>query len=151
MAKRKSGIYIYRTRKPGAVFGVWFFGRHFAYVGETLSFYHRGKQHLLGGGNYDVKAKDWSDLKPKCYRIPLPPWKWLLRSGETLVISLTWPVYNIQKNLWNPRRISPARARAQRLARDTKNWPLRIITATRPMHVFSVITIAYSSYLWMYR
>jgi hypothetical protein len=32
---------------------------------------------------------------------------------ERVLILATWPVYNVQGNRWNPRRIKPARARAQ--------------------------------------
>lgn len=148
-AKSKSGVYIYRTRKPGAIFGLPIIGRHFAYVGETISFYHRGKQHLLGGGAYSVTQKSWSDLDPKCYYIPLLPWKWLLRAVETITIGLTWPVYNIQKNRWNPRRITPQRARAQRDARDAKSWTWRFVTALRPVHTVAIMAIGYGSYMWM--
>lgn len=45
-------------------------------------------------------------------------WHWLMHPLETLVIRLTWPRYNVDKNGWNPRRITPGRARAQRLERD---------------------------------
>lgn len=118
----KSGVYVYRARKPNAVFGLPIIGRHFAYVGETTSLYHRDRQHLLGGGKYDATQKPWSDLKPKRYCISVPPYKWLLRSVETLVILLTWPVYNDQKNRWNPRRVTLSAAARHRAARDAKRF-----------------------------
>lgn len=62
--------------------------------------------------------KPWADLKPRLVLfIPLPRWRWLLLTVETLLILVTWPVYNVQKNRWNPRRISSYAARMQRLAR----------------------------------
>ena len=133
----KSGVYVYRTRKPNAIIGLPIIGRHFGYVGETTSFYHRDKQHLLGGGTYDATQKPWSDLEPKRYCISLPPWKWLLRSVETLVILLTWPVYNDRKNRWNPRRITLSAARRQRIARDTRRFRFQF----RWVHVFNLVAL----------
>lgn len=113
--------------------GLLITGRHFAYVGETTSFRDRHAQHLgnIGSGaKYEQAGKPWSDLHPRCVlRIPLPRWKWLLRTVETLAIMLTWPVYNHKKNLWNPRRIPLVSARRQRYARDRReigfSWNFR--------------------------
>lgn len=170
----KSGVYVYRTRKPGAVFGLgilpsallafgtcayfyhydrWFWwvgvlalflsGRHFGYVGETKSFYHRGKQHLLGGGRYNTKVKPWADLDPKCYKFPLPAWKWILRPIEALFILILMPVYNDKLNRANPRRISLRLAQAQRDARDSKNIFLRVLTSIRFVHLFGIASILF--------
>lgn len=117
--KAGGGVYVYRCRKPGAIFGWPLIGRHFAYVGETTSFHHRHLQHTVGGGRYGHHAQPWADLDPVCVlRIPLPPWKWLLHLVETLFILLLWPVYNHKKNLWNPRRIPLQVAKAMRAVRD---------------------------------
>lgn len=147
------GVYGYRTRKPGAWWGLPFIGRHWAYIGETTSFYHRGKQHIEGGGTYQAVRKNWSDLDPKCYCLPLPSWKWLLRSVETLAIVLTWPVYNIQKNRWNPRRIPPWQAAAQRAARDAEGWRghmLRPLTAIGARHALLLIPLMTITAFWRY-
>ena len=119
------GVYIYRCRKPGARLRIPLLSWHFAYVGETTSFYHRDQQHRYGLGSYRTPAQPWADLSPYVWlRIPLPRWKWLLRAVETLVILLVWPAYNVQKNRWNPRRIPPRMARDQRIARDRGiRWP----------------------------
>ena len=117
--KLRSGVYAYRTRKPMAILGLPFLGRHWAYVGETLNLELRHIQHTVGGGRYGTTAQPWADLDPRrVLRIPLPPWKWLLRSVETLLILLLWPVYNHSKNLWNPRRIPLQVAKAMRAVRD---------------------------------
>lgn len=117
--KASGGVYVYRTRKPGAVFGWPIVGRHFAYVGETTSFHHRHLQHTVGGGRYGHQAQPWADLDPVCVlRVPLPRWKWLLHLVETLFILLLWPVYNDRKNHWNPRRIPLQVAKAMRAVRD---------------------------------
>lgn len=117
------GVYVYRCRKPGAIFGWPLIGRHFAYVGETTSFRHRHLQHTVGGGRYGHQAQPWADLDPVCVlRIPLPPWKWLLHAVETLFILILWPVYNHKKNLWNPRRIPMGVARAMHAARTQRRF-----------------------------
>ncbi len=108
----RGGIYVYRCRKPGAFLGWPIIGRHTAYVGGTTSFYHRHGQHM--------EQQPWSDLAPRCYRIPLPTWKPLLHAAETLAILLLWPVYNHSKNLWNPRRIDLKTAKAMRYSRDRR-------------------------------
>lgn len=139
----KGGVYVYRCRKPGARLRIPVLSWHFAYVGETTSFYHRHVEHVYGGGRYGAVAKSWSDLDPYVWaRIPLPPWKWLLRSVETVVILLTWPVYNHEKNLWNPRRIPlpvAARQRRWRNAGIGRWWP-------RPIHVVLILVAAVA--LW---
>lgn len=112
------GVYAYRTRTP---WNLWFW-RHWAYVGETSSFHHRHMQHVAGGGQFNAEQKRWADLKPTVYRIPLPDWKWLRLTVETLLIAVLWPAYNVQKNRWNPRRITPASARQQRALRDRWGW-----------------------------
>lgn len=115
-------MYAYRTRKPCARFRIPFLSFHWGYVGETVSFWHRHRQH---GEN-----QPWADLDPRCrIRIPLPPWKWLLRSVETLLIVALWPVYNHQKNRWNPRRIPLATALRQRRTRDRGGFRVNLTWA----------------------
>jgi hypothetical protein len=119
------GVYVWRTRKPGAWLGLPLIGRHFAYVGETTSFSHRERQHR--------ESQPWCDLEPKVYRIRLPRWKPLLHLVETLLILLLWPVYNHKKNLWNPRQISLRTAKAMRESRDRRRfgWFWRLWLAVR--------------------
>lgn len=182
--KRKGGVYIWRTRKPGSLLGLpftgcaigavaaclglhlvgafWpigfvmllFSGTHFAYVGETVSFYHRSRQHLGNVGTtdeYQSSGQPWADLRPKMVaRIPLPTsarsyigkrvQKVILRSVETLVMLVTWPVYNDAKNRWNPRRIPKNVAKRQRTARDGRavRWSLNF----RAHHAFGIVTAA---------
>lgn len=136
------GVYVFRTRKPGAILGLPFLGRHFAYVGETTSFHHRIMQHVAGGGRFNAEQKHWADLDPKvALRIPLPPWKWLLRTVETLVILLVWPVYNHRKNLWNPRRVSLSMAAMQRRTRDRHDVAFRVFLAIRWYHLVAACAL----------
>ncbi len=37
---------------------------------------------------------------------------------EKFYIAFFWPVYNVRYNRWNPRRITPAKAKRQRYARE---------------------------------
>lgn len=117
-------------------------GRHFAYVGETTSFYHRHRQHTGNGGTTDrfiTDAAPWSDLDPVCVaRLPLPRWKWLLRSVETLMILALAPVYNDRKNHHNPRRIARPTALRQRLTRDGR-W-LNVSFNFSVAHAFFILT-----------
>jgi hypothetical protein len=132
--RRRGGVYLWRVdhhrNRARRVNG---------YVGETVSFYLRSRQHMgvsrfdpvtgqvvkgKGSGMATVKipAQPWSDLNPKRYDVIKLPWwlcwKWVLRPLETLVMLLTWPVYNDAKNRWNPRRIPKSIAAAQRQARE---------------------------------
>lgn len=121
------GVYVYRARKPAARLRIPLLSWHFAYVGETTSFHHRHMQHVAGGGRFNSQQKPWADLDPYVWlRIPLPPWKWLLRLVEALVILAVWPVYNHKRNLWNPRRVSLRDQQWQRQCRDhgalVLNW-----------------------------
>lgn len=113
--RRRGGIYAYRTRKPRGR------GRHWGYVGETVSFYFRDKDHM-GLGNHGRLGQPWSDLDPVRYSIIKLPWwlcwKWVLLPLETLVMLCLWPVYNDAKNHWNPRRIPRQGARRMRMRRD---------------------------------
>lgn len=115
---REAGGYLWRTRKPHALIGLPIIGRHNAYVGETSSRRHRDAQHLQGSA-YGAPAKDWADLDPRCYPLPMmcPNAAWARKGQEWLYIKLLLPVYNVKHNGTNPRRITPAQARAQRAAR----------------------------------
>lgn len=195
------GVYVYRTRKPGSLFGLlwsrfpveipwwmwaaatfaacalnalingpgsWFFGlailfctgRHFAYVGETVSFKDRHGEHINGGGRWTITLRDgrkvpkpgqpWSDLDAKCVlRIPLPRWKWLLRSVETFLILFLFPVYNDRKNRVNPRRIPLRAARRQRQKRE-RRFAKRGIRANFNISLAHVVTIiAFAVTIWL--
>jgi hypothetical protein len=132
--RRRGGVYLWRVdhhlNRARRVNG---------YVGETVSFFLRSRQHM-GESRFDpvtgavvksrkpglatvkVPAQPWSDLNPVRHDVIKLPWwlcwKWVLRPLETLVIVLTWPVYNDAKNRWNPRRITKSMARLQRRQRD---------------------------------
>jgi hypothetical protein len=134
--RRKGGVYLWRVdhhlNRARRVNG---------YVGETVSFYFRSRQHM-GSSHYadgtarragvavKVASQPWSDLNPKMYRVIKLPWwlcwKWVLRPLETLMILCMWPVYNDSKNRWNPRRIDRGRARVERARRDSGAGPGRV-------------------------
>lgn len=118
-----AGVYVFRTRRPGLIGRIPFFGRHTAYVGMSEHVRFRKGVHLKGSMKYNALPKPWTDLKPSWYFIPFPfaP-RWVLLWIETVVIALLWPVYNHQKNLWNPRRIPLKAAIRQRGSRDFCGW-----------------------------
>lgn len=150
--RRRPYLYVYRTDKPEAVFALPLIGRHFAYAGETWNEKARHLEHLEGsrvedGGRYDCEPKSWSDLNPVRYLIPLPWWcafKPVLRTLETLLMLVTWPVYNDRKNRWNPRRISIAQARRQRELRDL-GVPRALTAAPSPALVVGVALVLFAA------
>lgn len=117
-------VYVYRTRKPGAILGLPLLGRHFAYVGQSRNLKARHREHLEGGGRYNCTPKPWADLDPKRYilfRMKHCP-QWALDLVEWLVIQLLLPVYNDKMNRANPRRIPARVATRQRAQRDLRGW-----------------------------
>jgi hypothetical protein len=145
----KSGVYVWRTRKPGAWFGWPIVGRHTAYVGQTSSFAHRRRQHLGTPAPWDAYAtrgQPWSDLSPRCYEIPLAPWKWWRKLVEYVLTKILLPVYPVQYNKWNPRRISQPRAIQMRMQREragTGSFGLgvRVIGALRWYHFAGTVAL----------
>lgn len=125
-----AGVYVFRGRRPGLFGRVPLIGRHFLYVGMSTRVRSRYSEHLFGSMKYNALPKPWADRKVTWYYVPLPPWKPLLLTVETLLIVCLWPVYNSQKNLWNPRRIPLQSARRQRAQRDLIGWSFNI----RPAH-----------------
>ena len=101
---KRQYLYLYRTRRPSG------FGQHIGYIGVTNSPHYRDVQHRA--------YQPWSDLIACRYVIPLGrvP-RFLACFLEALLIQLVLPVYNVQHNRGNPRRIKPWKARAQRDAR----------------------------------
>lgn len=133
--------------------GAWWFGllilfctgRHFAYVGETVSFKDRHGEHVNGGGRWKRKAQPWADLDAKCiFRLPLPTWKWLLRSIETFLIVFLFPVYNDRKNKGNLRRITLRAAKRQRAKRDKRKTKINFNMSAAHM----IVIIALALTIW---
>jgi hypothetical protein len=154
MRKHGAGVYIWRADKPGSVTAgllrragikirIPFLMTHFAYVGETKSLRHRERQHRGNEGTGDAfeqRGKPWIDLNARIvFFLPLPRWKWLLRTVETLFILLTWPVYNHAKNLWNPRRIPLNVQHRQRRARNGRSLPVSV--NFRPYHTIIILAL----------
>lgn len=113
-------VYAYWVRKPNAILGLPFLGRHCGYVGQTRNERMRDLEHKNGGGRYGRPAAAWSDLRPRrviLFRMKHCP-QWLLNLVEWLAIKILMPVYNDRHNRTNPRRISRNRARFHRGLRD---------------------------------
>jgi hypothetical protein len=117
-------------------------GRHFAYVGETVSFKDRHGEHMSGGGRWKKGAASWSDLDARCVlRIPLPASKRFLRAVETFLILVLAPVYNEKKNGLNLRRIPRNSARRMRRRRDDRRVKINVLNF-RAGHLLVCIVIA---------
>ena len=103
--RRHPGVYIFRTRKHLG----W--GTEWGYAGKSNHLALRKLQHA---------DKPWSDLVVYYKAFELPwwlGWQWVTLSLETLLILVTRPRYNWQKN---PRRskVGPVSQKLQRAARD---------------------------------
>lgn len=158
MTKHKGGLYVWRVDKPHAFLGLPFVGRHFGYGGMTNNYYFRAQQHLTGSVRYDAAPARWSDLRPKCYKVlPLPAHllksrnKWrrrFVRLLETVMIWLLCPVYNdTQQPPYNIRKISKAKAAAQRAARDELGRAAVITKAfLRGLAQFSMVFVLVYAY-----
>lgn len=168
--RRKGGVYLWRVdhhlNRARRVNG---------YVGESVNFFLRSKQHL-GLSRFDpvtgqvvktrgpgvslvkVPAQPWSDLNPVMHKVIKLPWwlcwKWVLRPLETVVMLATWPVYNDAKNHWNPRRIPKNLAKAQRAARDSGGYVYRAKTGFAhagriALQVAGAVLVLVGAYGWM--
>lgn len=142
-------VYAYRTRKPGALLGLPLLGRHWAYGGQTRNPKARHGEHIRGGGRYGRAAQPWADLSPKRYvlfRLAHCP-QWVLDLVEVLVIRTLFPVYNVQHNRGNLRRVKPAMARLQRAQRDRMGWSFTFT----PAHFLMVLGAAAMVVMVVYR
>jgi hypothetical protein len=113
--RRKPGIYLVRTDRHMRR------GRENGYVGLSNSWELRRECHLGKCRHQAHFAKPWTDLNPVWHCKTLPwwlGWRWLLEILETLAIYALMPRYNVSKNRWNPRRISPWQQRDQRARRN---------------------------------
>lgn len=118
--RTREEVYAYRTDKPHAPLGLPIIGRHWGYGGRTNNPRRRHQEHVLGGGPYGAVAKPWSDLRPRRFVIFRMKSRTELMTHflEWLVIKILLPVYNVDMNYTNPRRITPKAQAAQRFARD---------------------------------
>jgi hypothetical protein len=126
-----SGVMLYSGARWWSLFPLLLLkctGRHIAYVGQTGSRLHRDADHIFGRPSRGILPKPWSDLKPRAYALPsFPWWKRSRELTEKGWIKLLRPVYNVQHNMKNRRRIKPWIAKTQRSMRDDarrarKSW-----------------------------
>lgn len=105
-----------------------FSGRHTAYVGETGNRYFRDNQHLFGDSRYRAAGKPWADLDPRVYPLPclFPSWPTARKIQEKLYIWTMLPIYNVEWNTKNPRRITPMKAQQQRWARQKSGLKVNV-------------------------
>lgn len=111
---------------------ILFSGRHNGYVGETGSRFFRDAQHTVGDFARGKAASAWSDLDIKIYPLPcLFPRSVTAREiQEKMWIMLLLPVYNVEWNTKNPRRIKRGKAVQQRVAREmggVRKWTPRAL------------------------
>lgn len=136
MSRRKRGGLVSRlfgTARPGEIYGYRTLRpsrrgpRHWAYVGKTRGAAYRHRQHMgikLVTDRFDSPGQPWNDLDPKRYVL----WKsrrvrgWRLALMELIFIRALSPVYNVQMNIGNPRRIPLRTAERQRRRRDAGQY-----------------------------
>lgn len=137
-------IYGYRTRKPHAVVGLPFVGRHWAYVGRTARPDLRHREHMLGGGKWRVTPKPWADLEPRRYVICRKKRRLEITTHflEWFWIKVLLPAYNIQMNRTNPRRIKPWTASRQRALRDQYGTTAAVVPALFKLGALAVVALA---------
>lgn len=131
---KRQYLYVYVTRRPSG----W--GRHFGYSGVTNHPYLRDQQH---------QAKPWYPLVVKRHLIPIGRVPRFVALGlEYVLIKVTRPVYNVQHNTRNARRITPWQAKAHRLAQDAGRTPVRarVGQVVNTLPVLAVAVLAF--YLW---
>ena len=142
---RPGEVYGYRTLRPSGRGP-----RHWAYVGKTRDGRRRHRQHMgvrLPTDRYAAPGQPWNDLDPHRYVL----WRsrkvrgWRLALAEFTFVRLLHPVYNVQMNAGNPRRVLPPSARAQRRARDAGRWvapdPMRVGWGVRVAFVVAGATL----------
>jgi hypothetical protein len=100
-----------------------------------------------------MERQPWSDLEPKVYAlwVPFPHWNWTRSLFERLYTWLLLPVYPVQFNQANPRRISKNTAEWQRGARDAngKTIPALVRMAVRWIFFSAFISLAvYVLFRW---
>lgn len=124
---KRQYLYIYRTRRPSG----W--GTHNGYTGRTNSPRLRDAQHKA--------SKRWYPLVRHRILIPLGYCPVFVAAAlEWALIKLTMPVYNIQHNRLNPRRIEPWNVRG------TVTIGARIKDAI--LFVPALAMLALAAYLW---
>lgn len=112
--RRKPGVYLYRTfrhMRPGTEWG---------YAGKSRNLDARALCHAGTCHHVDCLEKFWHDLIVFRWTLRLPwwlGWDWITLSLETLLILVTGPRYNWQKNPWS-HKVGPRGQAQQRAQRD---------------------------------
>ncbi|HEU4754018.1 MAG TPA: hypothetical protein VFU47_12990 [Armatimonadota bacterium] len=143
-------VYAYRARRPSGI------GRHLAYVGKTTNGARRHRQHMGTMSReslYWQPGQPWADLDPKRYVLLRIRRRglfdaWRLSIAEAAAIRLLLPVYNVQRNAGNPRRIKPHVAKRQRALRDSGH---RVLASLRlvPMAVAALALMVALAGWWL--
>jgi hypothetical protein len=128
--RTREEVYAYRTTKPWAALGLPIIGRHWGYAGRTNDPKRRDMEHIVGGGRYSAVAKPWADLRPRRFVIfrMKSRTEAMTHFLEWLTIKVLLPVYNVDMNLTNPRRITKKAQAAQRFARDQFGTTARLMS-----------------------
>lgn len=147
--RTREEIYAYRTDKPHAPLALPLIGRHWGYAGRTNNASRRHQEHVQGGGRYAAVAKPWADLRPKRLVIfrRKERTEAMTHFLEWVTIKILLPVYNVDMNRTNPRRITPHRAKAQRFARDQFGITARVTKLALRWALYAVV-VAVAFWMW---
>jgi hypothetical protein len=142
-------IYAYRTRKPHGFTRIPVIGTHWGYAGRTRNPKRRDAQHRYGyvWDGERKPAQPWSDLITSRRVIFRRKRRMEITTHllEMITIRVLFPVYNIQMNRTNPRRIKPWEAQAQRRYRNRYGRPAQVVPAAVKLTLYAGVTmIAFS-------
>lgn len=117
--RTRAGIYLARVDRHRG----W--GRVVGYVGRSWDAPARFRCHEGACGRHpNCHPKPWTiGLNHRWHWIRVPwwlSWKWSMAIMEALTIWALLPLYNVQLNTKNPRRVKPSDARLQLAARQSR-------------------------------
>lgn len=141
--RTREEVYAYRTDKPSAPLGLPLIGRHWGYAGRTNNPKRRDMEHVRGGGQYNAVAKPWADLRPKRHVIfrMKSRTEAMTHFLEWLTIKILLPVYNVDMNRTNPRRITQRSQAAQRAMRDQLGTTARVMKMAVRLGIYGLLII----------
>lgn len=138
--RRDAGIYLARVDRHRG----W--GRVNGYVGRSNSMALRWQCHEGRCRHKGHHAKPWTiGLNLHWHRLVRLPWwlswKWVQVPLEAFFIVLLLPLYNVQLNTKNPRRVLPSEARIQLARRQARAQISRGSRRFSPLTVFGAVLI----------